>query len=113
MAKKTRRKMASRSAKTLKPAGKKKKTAKSKTAKQKSTNKKAAVAKTQRTGAAKPAKKSKPPVQAKPAPRKAARPPHKSFVQRVEGAFGAVADILTDAEQLHHRLEPGISNEPE
>jgi hypothetical protein len=112
MAKKTRRKTASRSAKTLKPAGKKKKT-KSKTAKQKSTNKKAAVAKTRRTAAAKPAKKSKPAVQAKPAPKKAVRPPQKTFVQRVEGAFGAVADILTDAEQLHHRLDPGISKEPE
>ena len=39
--------------------------------------------------------------------------PEKTIGQKVEGAFEAVLDVLTDAEQLHHKLEPEISTEPE
>jgi hypothetical protein len=37
----------------------------------------------------------------------------KTVGQKVAGAVEAVLDTLTDAEQLHHKLEPEISSEPE
>ena len=46
-------------------------------------------------------------------PKKTVEPPPKSFPEKVAGAFSTVVDILTDAEQLHHKLEPEISREPE
>jgi ribonuclease R len=36
-----------------------------------------------------------------------------SFSHKVAGAFEAVVDTLVDAEELHHKLEPEISREPE
>ena len=51
-------------------------------------------------------KKPAPITTAKPAAKKAPPPPRKSIVQRIEGAVTAAVDILTDAEQLHHRLDP-------
>ena len=48
--------------------------------------------------------------------RQPAQPP-RSFVQKVEqkieGAVEAAIDILTDAERLHHKLDPGVSPIPE
>ncbi|MGH6672149.1 MAG: hypothetical protein ACRECV_09285 [Xanthobacteraceae bacterium] len=105
MAKKARRKRASKAVTKSKAPPK---IAKTKAA----ANKKVAIAKQRRRRAGK-AKKSKAVAQARPAPKTAVMPPRKTLVQRIEGAFTAVADILTDAEQLHHRLEPTISNEPE
>ena len=44
-------------------------------------------------------------------------PAQPSLLRKVEnkvaGAFRAVTDTLTDAEQLHEKLDPGISREPE
>ena len=44
-------------------------------------------------------------------------PAHPSLLKKVEnkvaGAFKAVTDTLTDAEQLHEKLDPGISRESE
>jgi hypothetical protein len=34
-------------------------------------------------------------------------------VRKIEDAAAAVVDVFTNADQLHHRLDPGISNEPE
>ena len=36
-----------------------------------------------------------------------------SFSQKVAGAFHAIVDTLSDAEQLHRKLDPGVSREPE
>jgi hypothetical protein len=44
------------------------------------------------------------------------RPPPKaseSFSQRVAAAFHTIVDTLSDAEQLHRKLDPGVSREPE
>lgn len=112
MARKARKKVA---AKAKKPA-------------KRAAERKAAVAKPRRKAA--PAKKAKPVAsKAKPVAQKAAavskKPivapqaaqPPRSFVQKVEqkieGAVAAAVDILTDAERLHHKLEPGISQIPE
>jgi len=112
MVKKARKKVAAKASKPVRRAAKRK----------------AAVAKSRRKSAtakkAKPvAKKAKPvakqakPTAAKPIVAQQPAPPPKSFVQRVEqkieGAVAAAVDILTDAERLHHKLEPGISQTPE
>jgi hypothetical protein len=51
------------------------------------------------------------------APNLPGEPAQRSLLNKVEnkvaGAFKAVADTLTDAEQLHEKLDPGISPEPE
>ncbi|MFZ0607743.1 MAG: hypothetical protein WAM75_08725 [Xanthobacteraceae bacterium] len=46
---------------------------------------------------------------------KTAAPPaaKKGIVDRIESAAAAVVDIFTNADVLHHQLDPGISNEPE
>ena len=105
MAKKTRNKAAAKVAKTAK-ALTRKKGAKKKTAK-----KKTAVAKKPRKAAV--SKKSKPVAAKKPVPENIVTPPSKSFPEKVAGAFSTVVDILTDAERLHHKLDPGVSREPE
>ncbi len=119
MAKKARKKVA---AKANKPA-------------KRATKRRGAVAKSRRKAAtakkAKPvAKKAKPIVkQAKPVAKPAkpvaekpivapqAAPQPQSFVKRVEqkieGAVAAVIDTLTDAERLHHKLDPGVPPIPE
>jgi hypothetical protein len=93
----------------------KKKSAKKKSAKKKSAGRKAAVAKKRRKVAAKVSapKKFQPISEAKPAAKAAVPPPRKTIVERLEGAVGAVADIFTDAEQLHHRLDPDPSRDPD
>ncbi len=118
MAKKKRKKPAAKAAKTAK-ASARKKVAKKKTAGKKIVAKKTAVAKTRGKSAVAKQSKSvakkpitKPPV--KPAAgTKPAAPPPESLSHKIAGAVGAVVDIFTDAERLHHKLEPGISNEPE
>jgi hypothetical protein len=90
MAKKARKKPASKAAK-----------------KSKGFKKKGAMSKKKRKAAAK--KKSKPVAKK----RLGSKPPPKSFPGKVAGAFTALADTLTDAERLHHKLDPGVSREPE
>jgi hypothetical protein len=80
------------------------------TKKAKTSSKKRTKAKTRRKAVA--SKKSK------SALRKARdkRPPPKaseSFSQRVAAAFHTIVDTLSDAEQLHRKLDPGVSREPE
>jgi hypothetical protein len=36
-----------------------------------------------------------------------------SFSQKVAAAFHTIVDTLSDAEQLHRKLDPGVSREPE
>jgi hypothetical protein len=92
-----------------------KRSTKKKSAKKKSAGRKAAVAKKRRKVAAKVSapKKFQPISEAKPAAKAAVPPPRKTIVERLEGAVGAVADIFTDAEQLHHRLDPDPSRDPD
>lgn len=92
------------------------KAAKTSKAKRKVAKKKTAIAKKRGTLAARKRKPvvTKAAVQAKPAEgKKAGAPPPESLSHKIGSAVGAVIDILTDAERLHHKLEPGISNEPE
>ena len=117
MAKKARTRVATKARKPAKSAVKK------------AAGKKRAVTKPRRRST--PAKAAKPPAK-KPAASKpvagkpaAAQPvagqqtakPRRSFVRRieekVEGAFQAVFDTLTDAERLHHKLEPDVTPDQE
>jgi len=45
--------------------------------------------------------------------KKIRKPVPKSFIGKVEGAITAIVDTITDAERLHHQLDPGVSREPE
>ena len=121
MAKKKRKKATAKVAKTTKALAKKKTTkalAKKKAAKRKTAGKKIAVAKKRpKTAVATQAKSvAKKPVVKAPAQSapgtKAAAPPE-TLSHKIADAVGAVVDIFTDAERLHHKLEPDISNEPE
>jgi phenylalanyl-tRNA synthetase alpha subunit len=98
--KKTRKKVTAKAAKKSKAL--KKKAAKKKTAKRKT-----AITKKRRKVAAKK----------KPAPKKVRKPPPESFAHKVEheveDVVTEIADIFTDAERLHQKLDPGISREPE
>lgn len=96
MAKKARKKVAAKATKT---------------AKRKSAPKRKAAVTTARHKTAAP-KKAKAAAKQQPAAKPAAQP-RRSIVQRIEGAVSAVFDTLTDAERLHHKLDPGISPEPE
>ncbi len=123
MAKKARKKVA---AKAKKPA---RRAAKRKTAAAKARTKprrKAAAAKKAKPVAnkatpaarkAKPVAKKAQSIAGKPIVAQQPAPPPKSFVQRVEqkieGAVAAAIDILTDAERLHHKLDPGVPPIPE
>jgi hypothetical protein len=101
MAKKTRKKSAAKAAKTRK-----------KTAKRKN-----AVARKSRKVAAR--KKSKPVAsktliaKERAAPKTIRKPPPGGLLHEVEEIVTEVGDIFSDAEQLHQRLDPGISREPE
>jgi hypothetical protein len=101
MAKKTRKKSAAKAAKTRK-----------KTAKRKN-----AVARKSRKVAAR--KKSKPVAsktliaKERAAPNTIRKPPPGGLLHEVEEVVTEVGDIFSDAEQLHQRLDPGISREPE
>ena len=86
----------------------------------KSRKKSAAKAKKKPAAAAK--KKSKTVAKKKSkvvAKRKAARKakpkskPRKGVLAQIAGAAKAVVDTLTDAEQMHHKMEPHVSREPE
>jgi hypothetical protein len=112
MAKKTRTKAAAKAAKLK--ASSKKKAAKKKTVAKKVATKMAITTKGRKAVAPKKSKPvAKPAAKTKPA----GEQPHQSLLERVEkkiaGAFTAVADTLTDAEQLHEKLDPGVSREPE
>jgi len=106
MAKKTRKRVASKAAKKSKALTGKK-----------GAKKKAAVTKKRRKIAAR--KKSKPVAKKKliakktPGRKKIRKAPPESFLHKVDDVFTAVVDTLTDAERLHHKLDPGVSREPE
>ena len=100
MAKKRRKKAAARATKSAKV-----------TAKRTSAKTKAAIAKTRRKVAA--PKPSRPVAAKKPERKPIAKPRPESFAKKVAHAFTAVVDTLTDAERLHHKLDPGVSPEPE
>ena len=72
-----------------------------------------AAAKTATAKSPKATEPKKPPAPPNPG----GEPAQPSLLRKVEnkvaGAFRAVADTLTDAEQLHEKLDPGISREPE
>jgi hypothetical protein len=126
MAKKKRKKATAKAAKTTKALAKKKSVQK-KVAKKKVIRKKIAVAKNRRKlttadkskSVAKTADKTadKTTVAKTPAitaaGQKPAAPHRESLPHKIESAVAAVVDIFTDAERLHHKLEPDISNEPE
>jgi phenylalanyl-tRNA synthetase alpha subunit len=96
MAKKTRKKAAAKAAKKSKGLKKKK----------------TAAAKKHRKVLAR--KKSKPIAKKKPAHKKLPKPPPpESFPHKVEDVIKEIADIFTDAERLHQKLDPGVSREPE
>jgi len=92
MAKKSRKQSAAKA--TKKPAAAAKK--KSKTVAKKKSK---AVAKRKAARKAKP--KSKPIAM------------RKGVLAQIAGAAKAVVDTLTDAEQMHHKMEPHVSREPE
>ena len=123
MAKKARKKVAAKAKTPARRAAKRKAAAakaRTKPRRKAATAKKAKlVAKkaTPATRKAKPVAKAATPVSKQPIVAQQPAPPPKSFVQKVEqkieGAVAAAIDILTDAERLHHKLEPGISQTPE
>jgi hypothetical protein len=104
MAKKTRKKAAAKAAKKSK--GLKKKAAATKKGRKAAARKKS-----------KPAAKKKLIAKARPARRKIRKPPPVSFPQKVEreaeDIIRGIGDIFSDAEQLHQKLDPGVSREPE
>ena len=111
----SRNKAAAKATKRAKTATRRK-AAKKKTAKRKSAKTKRTAAKKPRKLAArkttKPAAKKTVAAKTKPAAGTINAPPE-SLPHKVAGVFSAVVDIFTDAERLHHKLEPDISNEPE
>ncbi|GEM_PF-711469 len=126
MAKKARKKVAAKANKPAKRATKRrgavaKSRRKAATAKKaKPVAKKAKPIVKQAKPVAKPAKpvaKPAKPVAEKPIVAPQAAPQPQSFVKRVEqkieGAVAAVIDTLTDAERLHHKLDPGVPPIPE
>ena len=67
-----------------------------------------------KTGAKKTGKKPVTTTVPKPAAGKTvAAPPGRAYRTKSKARSAAVVDIFTDAERLHHKLEPDISNEPE
>ena len=78
--------------------------------KAKTSSKKGTMAKTRRKAVAPKKFKS---VVRKARARKPISKAPKSFSQKVAGAFHAIVDTLSEAEQLHRKLDPGVSREPE
>jgi hypothetical protein len=75
------------------------------------TKKKPAIAKKKRKAAEK--KTSKAAARKKAAKPAKAKPQHKGIIAGIAGAAKAVIDTLTNAERLHHKMEPHVSREPE
>jgi hypothetical protein len=75
------------------------------------TKKKPAIARKKRKAAAK--KTSKAAARKKAAKPTKAKPQRKGVIAGIVGAAKAVVDALTDAERLHHKMEPHVSREPE
>ena len=73
--------------------------------------KKPATAKKMHKPAAK--KTSKAAARKKATKPKKAKPQRKGVIAGIVGAAKAVVDTLTDAERLHHKMEPRVSREPE
>jgi hypothetical protein len=75
------------------------------------TKKKSAIAKKKRKPAAKRTFKAA--ARKKAAKPTKATPQRKGVIAGIAGAAKAVVDALTDAERLHHKMEPHVSREPE
>ena len=88
-----------------------KRTASKATNKAKTSSKKGTMPKTRRIAVA-PKKRSKSAVR-KVRARKPIPKASESLSQRVAAAFHTIVDTLSDAEQLHRKLDPGVSREPE
>lgn len=58
-------------------------------------------------------KKVKVAAKRKPIRKRVARKQPESFSHKVADVFKTVVDTLVDAEQLHHKLDPEVSREPE
>jgi hypothetical protein len=79
------------------------------TKKARTSSKKGAMAKTRRKAVApKESKSAREARVGKPIPKAP-----ESFSQKVAAAFHTIVDTLSDAEQLHRKLDPGVSREPE
>jgi len=78
--------------------------------------KKAGVAKT-RSATAAPKKSSATPNEKRAAPRQPvsqpSTPARESLSRKIGGAFKAIIDTLSDAEQLHRRLDPDPTRDPD
>jgi hypothetical protein len=86
-----------------------KRTVSNTTKKARTSSKKGTKAKTRRkAGAPKKSKSAKETRVGKPIPKAP-----ESFSQKVATAFHTIVDTLSDAEQLHRKLDPGVSREPE
>lgn len=57
-------------------------------------------------------KKSRPAAKTISAAKRGTKPPE-SFLRKVAGAIKGVVDTLTEAEELHHRLDPDASRDVE
>ena len=75
------------------------------------TKKKSAVTKKKRKPAAE--KTSRAAARKKAAKPAKAKPQRKGIIAEITGAAKAVIDTLTNAERLHHKMEPHVSREPE
>ena len=119
MGKKARKKVAAKARKPAKRAAKRTAAVAKSRRKAAPTKKTKPAAKTAKPAAktAKPVAKKAKPIAGKSIVAPQPAPPPKSFVQRVEqkieGAVAAAIDILTDAERLHHKLDPGVPPIPE
>ena len=75
------------------------------------TKKQPAIAKKKRKPAAK--KTSRAAARKKAAKPAKAKPHRKGIIAEIAAAAKAVVDTLTNAERLHHKMEPHVSREPE
>ena len=75
------------------------------------TKKKSAVTKKKRKPTAK--KTSRAAARKKAAKPAKAKPQRKGIIAEIAAAAKAVVDTLTNAERLHHKMEPHVSREPE
>jgi hypothetical protein len=119
MAKTKRKKAAAKTPKKSKTAAKRKSAAAKKPGKL-TTKKKSKPVANKKLGAKKKSPAKKPPIAKKaavakktPAAKPVRKPPQQGLIAEIKGVFTGLVDTLRDAEQLHERLDPGVSKEPE
>ena len=81
----------------------------------KKARKKSAVKAKKKKKSARPVSKKRRPAPKKKAPVAARKkkPARKGVIATIAGAASAVVDTLTEAERLHHTMEPHVSPDPE